>query len=38
MNPEPLNYEKLLESLADGVEVDWAALDAAAKTTDERRK
>ena len=38
MNPEPLNYEKLLESLADGVEVDWVALDAAAKTTDERRK
>jgi serine/threonine-protein kinase len=38
MNPEPLNYEKLLESLADGVEVDWAALDSAVKTSDERRK
>jgi serine/threonine-protein kinase len=38
MNPEPFHYEKLLESLADGVEVDWAALDSAAKTSDERRK
>jgi eukaryotic-like serine/threonine-protein kinase len=38
MNPEPLNYEKLLESLADGVEVDWAALDSAATTSNERRK
>ena len=38
MNPEPLNYEKLLESLADGVEVDWAALDSAARSSDERRK
>jgi serine/threonine-protein kinase len=38
MNPEPLDYDRLLESLADGVEVDWAALDAAAKTSHERRK
>ena len=38
MNPEPLDYDRLLESLADGVEVDWAALDSAAKTSHERRK
>ena len=38
MNPEPLDYDRLLESLADGVEVDWAALDSAATTSHERRK
>ena len=38
MNPEPINYEALLESLADGVEVDWAALDSAATTSAERRR
>jgi eukaryotic-like serine/threonine-protein kinase len=36
MNPERDNYQALLESLADGVEVDWAALDAAATTDAER--
>jgi serine/threonine-protein kinase len=33
-----MNYEALLESLADGVEIDWAALDAAATSSDERRR
>ena len=36
MSPERDNYQALLESLADGVEVDWAALDAAATTDAER--
>ena len=36
MNPERDNYQALLESLADGVEVDWTALDAAAATDAER--
>jgi hypothetical protein len=31
-------YEALLESLADGVDVDWEALDAAATTDVERRR
>jgi hypothetical protein len=31
-------YEALLESLADGVEIDWRALDAAATTDVERRR
>jgi hypothetical protein len=31
-------YEALLESLADGVDVDWKALDAAATTDGERRR
>jgi hypothetical protein len=31
-------YEALLESLADGVDVDWGALDAAATTDGERRR
>jgi hypothetical protein len=31
-------YEALLESLADGVDVDWGALDAAATTEVERRR
>ena len=38
MKPERDNYQALLESLADGVEVDWAALDAAATTDAERRR
>jgi eukaryotic-like serine/threonine-protein kinase len=38
MSPEAVNYDALLESLADGVAVDWAALDAAATTSDERRR
>jgi hypothetical protein len=31
-------YEALLESLADGVDIDWEALDAAATTDVERRR
>jgi hypothetical protein len=31
-------YEALLESLADGVDIDWGALDAAATTDFERRR
>jgi hypothetical protein len=31
-------YEALLESLADGVDIDWEALDAAATTDAERRR
>jgi hypothetical protein len=31
-------YEALLESLADGVDIDWGALDAAATTEVERRR
>jgi serine/threonine-protein kinase len=38
MSPEAVNYDALIESLADGVAVDWAALDAAATTSDERRR
>ena len=38
MHPERDNYQALLESLADGVEVDWSALDSAATTDAERRR
>jgi serine/threonine protein kinase/tetratricopeptide (TPR) repeat protein len=38
MTPERDNYQALLESLADGVEVDWSALDSAATTDAERRR
>ncbi len=38
MNPERDNYQALLESLADGVEVDWSALDSAATTDVGRRR
>jgi len=38
MHPERDNYQTLLESLADGVEVDWSALDSAATTDAERRR
>jgi hypothetical protein len=31
-------YEALLESLADGVDIDWGALDAGATTEVERRR
>jgi hypothetical protein len=31
-------YEALLASLADGVDIDWGALDAAATTDVERRR
>src|SRR5882672_4596956 len=38
MLPERDQYESLLESVADGAEVDWAALDAAAATSAERNR
>jgi hypothetical protein len=43
MTPDRVNrddpaYEALLESLADGVNVDWEALAAAAATDAERRR
>src|SRR5690348_7968924 len=38
MLPERDRYESLLESVADGAEVDWAALDAAAVTSAERKR
>jgi eukaryotic-like serine/threonine-protein kinase len=38
MNPERDRYEALLESLADGADVDWAALETASTTSAERRR
>src|SRR6476646_1040321 len=38
MLPERDPYQSLLESVADGVEVDWAALDAGAPTSAERKR
>lgn len=38
MLPERDRYESLLESVADGADVDWAALDAAAATSAERTR
>lgn len=38
MKPERIDYDALIESLADGVEVDWSALDAAAISEQERRR
>jgi serine/threonine-protein kinase len=38
MSPEAFNYDALLESLADGAPLDWAALDAAATTSDQKRR
>ena len=38
MNPERDHYQAVLESLADGVEVDWAALDAGAVTSADRTR
>ncbi len=38
MLPERDQYESLLESVADGTDVDWAALDAAAATSAERSR
>jgi eukaryotic-like serine/threonine-protein kinase len=37
MSVEPLRIDALLESVADGSDVDWDALDAAAATDQERR-
>ena len=38
MLPERDQFESLLESVADGEDLDWAALDAAAATSAERRR
>ncbi len=38
MLPERDQFESLLESVADGADIDWAALDAAAATSAERRR
>ena len=38
MTPERDQYHAVLESLADGADIDWAALDAAATTNAERRR
>src|SRR6185503_1382404 len=38
MLPERDQFESLLESVADGADVDWAALDAAAATSAERKR
>ena len=38
MIPERDDFQALLESLADGVDVDWAALDAGAATSAERKR
>jgi eukaryotic-like serine/threonine-protein kinase len=38
MKPERNDYQAALESLADGTNVDWAALESSAATTAERRR
>jgi tetratricopeptide (TPR) repeat protein/predicted Ser/Thr protein kinase len=38
MKSERLDYQAVLESLADGAEVDWAALETIAATAGERRR
>src|SRR3954469_11896781 len=38
MQPERDPYQSLLESVADGAEVDWAALDSSAATSAERSR
>jgi len=38
MLPERDQYESLLESVADGADVDWAALDAAASSVTEKKR
>ncbi len=38
MKPERLDYQAVLESLADGAEVDWASLETFAATAGERRR
>ena len=36
--PPEREYESLLESVADGAPIDWAALDASAATSAERSR
>src|SRR5687768_17199134 len=38
MKPERIEYQALLESLADGADVDWAVLDTFGATEAERRR
>ncbi len=38
MKPERIQYEALLESIADGVEIDWETLDSNAVNEQERRR
>lgn len=38
MPPEPVDYEALLASIADGAAVDWAAVEAAAQSSEARRR
>src|SRR4051812_41663210 len=38
MQPERAPYESLLESVADGAQVDWVALDSSASTSAERTR
>jgi len=38
MKPERAEYQAVLESLADGVEIDWAALDTFTTSDAERRR
>lgn len=38
MKPERIDYDALIESLADGAEVDWSALERAATTDEDRRR
>src|SRR3982751_5097351 len=38
MQPEREPYQSLLESVADGAQIDWAAVDSAASTSAERTR
>ena len=38
MTPERDQYQAVLESLADGADVDWAALESSVATSAERRR
>jgi tetratricopeptide (TPR) repeat protein len=38
MKPDRVNYQALLESLADGVDIDWGALDTGAANDVDRRR
>src|SRR5690349_17037899 len=38
MKPEPISYEALLESIADGAEIDWETLDSSAASEKDRRR
>jgi serine/threonine-protein kinase len=38
MKPDGINYDALIESLADGVDVDWSVLETAAISDKDRRR